>query len=216
MKDTKQRILDVSLDLFSRGGFSAVSVRDIAAVVGVRESAMYRHFPSKQAVFDQLVADYLKRSDSFMAGIHATPSPDPAVMEHTAELYGRLSDEDFLRIGSSVYTEFLMQPEVLKFWRMISVERLRDEKLAGMWTKHLFEEPIAFQTGMFGALIKAGVLKPVDSEMLALEFFTPLLLLYLTALPYEPDSPEFLRMLELAKKHMLHFRQTYTAKKENQ
>ncbi|MFR7443331.1 MAG: TetR/AcrR family transcriptional regulator [Sellimonas intestinalis] len=33
MSNTKQKILDVSLDLFSRKGFSAVSIRDICAQV---------------------------------------------------------------------------------------------------------------------------------------------------------------------------------------
>ena len=39
MNDTKQRILDVSLELFSQNGFSAVSIRDICRQVQIKESA---------------------------------------------------------------------------------------------------------------------------------------------------------------------------------
>lgn len=207
---TKDKILEVSLSLFSQRGFSAVSVRDIASAVGVRESAMYKHFSSKQAVFDQLVADYLAKSDAFMAGIHALPTENPAALAQTVEIYGQLSDEDFLRIGGSVFTDFLMQPDVLRFWRMISIERFHNKPLAGLWHQHLFEAPISFQTCMFKLLADAGAVRPVDPSILALEFFTPLLLLYLQALPFEPDSTEFKRSLELANRHMKHFRETYT------
>ena len=126
-----------------------------------------------------------------------------------AAIYSQLSDEDFLLIGGSVFTDFLMRPDVLRFWRMISIERFRDEALARMWNRHLFEEPIAFQTGLFEMLTGAGAMRPLDPVLLALEFYTPLLMLYLNALPFEPDSPEFARALEFANRHMTHFRKTY-------
>ena len=38
MGDTKQKILEVSLDLFSQKGFSAVSIRDICAQVKIKKA----------------------------------------------------------------------------------------------------------------------------------------------------------------------------------
>ncbi len=212
--DTKEKILNASLELFSRRGFSAVSVRDIAKEVGVRESAMYKHFANKQAVFDTLLERYMQKSNAFMGGIHALPSTDPAVMLETAEMYKQMSDEVFLQIGGSVFTDFLMQPDTLKFWRMISIERLNNPKLAELWNNHLFEEAIAFQTGMFGMLTQIGAIKNVDPEMLAIEFFTPLLTLYINALPYDTESPVFRKMLDFADRHMRHFREMYNNKGE--
>ena len=55
MGDTKQKILEVSLDLFSQKGFSAVSIRDICAQVKIKESSVYYHFKNKQAIFDELI-----------------------------------------------------------------------------------------------------------------------------------------------------------------
>ncbi|MCL1917951.1 MAG: TetR/AcrR family transcriptional regulator [Peptococcaceae bacterium] len=206
---TKKRILDAALELFSRRGFSAVSVRDIAAAVGVRESALYKHFPSKKAVFDQLVTDYLAKSDAFMAGIHALPTADPAELSQRAALYGQYTDENFLRIGGSVFTDFLMHPDVLRFWRMVSIERFNNENLAKMWNQQFFEEPIAYQTRLFDLIISIGAMQPIDPSLLALEFYTPLVFLYQQALPFEPDGPEFARALELSNRHMRHFRETY-------
>jgi len=64
--DTKQMILDTALDMFSRRGFSAVSVRDISYAVGVKESALYKHFKNKKAVFDSLILTYNDMSRAYM------------------------------------------------------------------------------------------------------------------------------------------------------
>ena len=55
MGDTKQKILNVSLDLFSQKGFSSVSIRDICAQVNIKESSVYYHFKNKQAIFNELL-----------------------------------------------------------------------------------------------------------------------------------------------------------------
>ena len=47
--NTKQRIIEESMKLFSVHGFEAVSIRTIADAVGVGNSALYKHFKSKKA-----------------------------------------------------------------------------------------------------------------------------------------------------------------------
>ena len=54
-KDTKQRILDKALELFSAKGYDSVSVGEIAKAVGIKAPSLYNHFPSKQAIFDAIV-----------------------------------------------------------------------------------------------------------------------------------------------------------------
>jgi AcrR family transcriptional regulator len=50
-------MLDAALELFAVHGFKATTVRQIAAAVGVRDSAIYAHFSGKQAIFDELFAE---------------------------------------------------------------------------------------------------------------------------------------------------------------
>src|SRR6187200_1749305 len=52
---TRQAILDAALDLFAEKGFFGTSLRDVATAVGVRESALYNYFPSKDALFEALL-----------------------------------------------------------------------------------------------------------------------------------------------------------------
>lgn len=57
-RDTRRAILDAALDLFAERGFHAASMRALAAAVGVRESAIYHHFPSKTALLEAVLADF--------------------------------------------------------------------------------------------------------------------------------------------------------------
>ena len=54
-EDTKKRILDKALELFSAKGYDSVSVGEIAKAVGIKAPSLYNHFPSKQAIFDTIV-----------------------------------------------------------------------------------------------------------------------------------------------------------------
>lgn len=55
-RDRKQRIARAAANLFHRGGYHLVSMADIAAAVGITESALYRHFPSKQRLLHHVIS----------------------------------------------------------------------------------------------------------------------------------------------------------------
>ena len=54
-RNTKEVILYESLKLFADKGYDGVTVRDIAAEVGIKQSSLYKHYKSKQEIFDTLV-----------------------------------------------------------------------------------------------------------------------------------------------------------------
>src|SRR5215472_12396757 len=47
---TRERILDIALDLFIRKGYAETSLREIAAELGFSKAALYYHFESKQDI----------------------------------------------------------------------------------------------------------------------------------------------------------------------
>ena len=55
-EDTKAKILEKALELFSVKGYNAVSVGEIANAVGIKAPSLYNHYPSKQAIFDAIVS----------------------------------------------------------------------------------------------------------------------------------------------------------------
>jgi TetR/AcrR family transcriptional regulator, transcriptional repressor of aconitase len=94
---TKQRILAASRHLFAARGFHRTSVRDIADQVGVTDGALYRHFRSKRAVLEALLAGAFEDAFQQMAAVPADVPLAPALLnltlgtlrfqeEHQAEL----------------------------------------------------------------------------------------------------------------------------------
>lgn len=48
----REAILSTAFPLFARRGLEATTTRELAAAAGVSEPILYRHFPSKEALFD--------------------------------------------------------------------------------------------------------------------------------------------------------------------
>ena len=59
--DTKEKILKEALTLFSGKGYSAVYVGDIADAVGIKAPSLYKHYKSKQAIFDSCVEVFFRK-----------------------------------------------------------------------------------------------------------------------------------------------------------
>jgi len=55
---TRQKILDSATQLFAIKGYTETTVRELAAVVGVKEASMYNHFPSKNAILECILDEY--------------------------------------------------------------------------------------------------------------------------------------------------------------
>lgn len=53
-KNTKERIFEEALTLFSREGYNGVSMRQIAKAVGIKESSIYNHYKNKEEILMSL------------------------------------------------------------------------------------------------------------------------------------------------------------------
>jgi AcrR family transcriptional regulator len=82
---TRERILDVALDLFTEKGFDGTSLREIAERLGVTKAALYYHFASKD---DILMALHLRLHEF---GKDALSQMTEAPV--TLELWGSLLDQ---------------------------------------------------------------------------------------------------------------------------
>lgn len=57
-QETRTRILEAALEVFSREGFSSATTRSIAAQAHVNEVTLFRHFGNKQKLFSEVVKNY--------------------------------------------------------------------------------------------------------------------------------------------------------------
>ncbi len=68
---TRQRVFDAARDLFDREGIEGLSMRKIAATVGLTPMALYRHFADKDALIGALTEDGLLAWDRRLAQVQA-------------------------------------------------------------------------------------------------------------------------------------------------
>lgn len=56
MATRREQILDTAAELFAQRGFHGVSVVQLGAACGISGPALYKHFPSKDAVLAEMLA----------------------------------------------------------------------------------------------------------------------------------------------------------------
>lgn len=207
-EDTKQRILDEALRLFSQSGFDAVSVERIASAVGIKAPSLYKHFKSKQEIFDAIVAETYRRYDVFTDGIdvHVSESKaDEKVFEEISE--DMLVEKVRQLIEYSLHDEY-----VSRFRRMMTIEQFRNADFAAMYTERYFERLVRYHAELFKALISTGTIIGDDADTLALEYVAPVILM-VEICDRQPDKePECMKRLET---HVRSFFRTYSPQKIN-
>ena len=70
---TGPKVRKAALRLFAQHGFAAVSMRQIAAEVGVQAGALYLYTPDKQSLLADLMVDHL---EDLLAAVAQAPWPD--------------------------------------------------------------------------------------------------------------------------------------------
>ena len=62
----KQEIYRIAAKLFKEKGYSAVTMRDLAAAVGIKAASLYNHISSKQQILSETIIDI---AEQFTEGI---------------------------------------------------------------------------------------------------------------------------------------------------
>jgi AcrR family transcriptional regulator len=75
-EETRTKITEAAVKLFSTHGFSAASVDDICEEAGISKGAFYHHFESKQALFLALLDGWLQAIDSAIEASKDKTAPD--------------------------------------------------------------------------------------------------------------------------------------------
>jgi AcrR family transcriptional regulator len=179
---TSEKILDVAIDLISKEGFDAVSIREIAKTVGIRESSIYNHFRSKDEILDTII-DYLV--------VELARASAPA-LDIEAQLE-EVGVEKYMEIGSKAFMERIMNPRVTKMWRVLSIELYHNEKIKDFFIQTMLKAPLDGWEQIFGKMIEKKLIKPYDPRMLAREFFSFGIYLYFVQflLKYDENSRSF-------------------------
>lgn len=142
---TRQRLLDAAEAVFGRKGYHAASITDITRRAGVAQGTFYLYFPTKRAIFAELVRE---RSRALRH----------AIRQATAGLTDRLEIE---RVGFLTFFEFIRKHEGI--YRIVNQAEFVDRRLFQWYYRHFAK---GYAEGLQAAM-QQGQIEPGHSEVLA-------------------------------------------------
>lgn len=160
-KDTKQRILEAALDMFSENGYAGTNIRELAASLDLVKSSLYRHFESKEELWNTV----LEEMSSYYDKHFGTADTLPAIPQTTEELY----EMTMKMVDFTVHDE-----KIIKSRKLLLTEQFRDEKARKLATRYFMKDNEAIFEKVFSAMMEAGTIKETDVHFLAFSYTAPI------------------------------------------
>lgn len=168
--DTKERIIDVALELFAQSGYLGTSMSDIAKQLGITKGSLYKHYTGKQEILDSIV-ERMNKMDYERAEKYEMPETEP---DGFAETYMSTPIQNIRAYAMAQFDHWTKEHFSSNFRKMLTLEQYRDPKLAQLYHDYLATGPTEYMAAIFRKLTDSD-----DAAMqLALEFYGPMFLLY--------------------------------------
>ena len=201
--DTKQRILLEALRLFSKRGYDAISVEQIASAVGIKAPSLYKHYKSKKDIFDAIFEDTAKRYEEFIQTI-SIPVTDS---KQYVVVFENITAEDLVQKVKSLIEYSLHDEYTSKFRKMMTIEQFRSPELSKLYSDRYVNQIQNYHTDLFTKMIEAGVLKKEDPCILAMVYDAPILVMLSECDRHPEKEEECIKKLE---DHVRLFYRTYS------
>lgn len=163
-KSTKDTILDVAVELFAEKGYNRVSIREIAAAVGIKGSSIYNHFKSKEDIMDTMLSLYKEESDKYFGGFYMDVNID--------SLIESVPLEEMLEKSLMMSMGFMGVPRVNRIFKIITSEISYNSRCREFFLNEFIVVSRVTLTEMFRKLVDRGRVKAEDPELLAMEFYS--------------------------------------------
>ena len=194
--NTKERILEAALEMFSQNGYAGTNIRELSASLGLVKSGVYKHYESKEAIWnallDEMIAYY---GEHFGSPEHLPPVPD------SLEALTRLTMQ---MVNITVHDE-----KIIMTRKVLTLEQFRDDRARALATKHFLTGLTELFTHIFAGMMDKGLVRRDDPAMLAFAYTTPISAL-IHLCDREPEkTADAIRKIEAFSRH---FTATYGVK----
>ena len=190
---TKERILEEALTLFAEKGYDGTGVDLIAERVGIKGPSLYRHFKSKEDIFNSLIDSAEERYEE-MFGSEKKIGKIPE------------SREEFIKVTME-RIRFSMKDPIIRKTRMLLVqEQFRNERISEVTTRHQLDGIQRMFAKIIKGMMDEGLVKKDDPEMLSVEITAPAVLQIARADRQPQCEKECLDSIE---RHIRHFCDVY-------
>ena len=170
MTNTKERILNEAVKLFSQKGYDAVSVADIADAVGIKAPSLYKHYKSKRDIFDSIL-DKINRADYEKAEDYGMPEDGVEVDNN------KYKNNDLKKIreySKEMLLHWTKEEFFCNFRKMLTLEQYKSKESAELYSQYISCGPLKYMADIFADYTGNYEI----AYALALEFYGPMFYLY--------------------------------------
>jgi len=152
-KPTREKIFDAAVDLFAERGYDRTSVREIARTVGITESAVYRHYPSKESILEAIF--------SYMETRVYTP------LAPARSAGGDAGTTIFRDMLEGLPRYIIADPCLVRIIHILFIEMHHNEKIRDYLKKEYGERADEYTEALFRKQMEDGMIRPCDPRALA-------------------------------------------------
>ena len=154
---TKKQIFNNAIMLFTQRGYENVSMNDITAAIGIRQSALYNHFKSKQELLDTIYGFFQYHY------LSSRPSLDDVTAMLRAE-----SLLNVIKKGFFYEFDAGIRPQMVDIAMLIIQRSTMDEAAAKLCRSLLHGEGINFIEDCLNIAVDIGRIAPADTRSISL------------------------------------------------
>ena len=159
--NTKERILETALELFSQNGYAGTNIRELSASLGLVKSGVYKHYESKEAIWNALLDEMIAYYEAhFGSPEHLPPVPD--------------SLEGLVTMTMHMVNVTVHDEKIIMTRKVLTLEQYRDVRARELATKHFLTGLTEMFTRIFTGMMEKGLLRKDDPEMLAFAYTAPI------------------------------------------
>lgn len=190
---TKDKILHTAIELFAAKGFGDVSMREIAAAVGIRASSLYKHYESKNEILECIF-------QLFRSSMDAANVPETDLKDYLKTV----TPEEFLNQSFSLFKETMWTPGMLKVARIITTEQQRNGSVKEFFLEELIRKPNEMLRQVLDGMIENGSIQQMDTKAAAEEYNAYIIYLYFEQ-NYLKESPCITEIEQKMRRHNAFF-----------
>lgn len=189
-RDTKQRILEAALEMFSKNGYAGTNIRELTASLGLVKSSMYKHFKNKEDIWNTLLDELITYyEEGFGSPDHLPQVPD--------------SLEELVAMTMQMVDFTVHDEKVIKTRKLLMIEQFRDDRARKLASKHFLTGLEDMFTPVFAGMMDKGLIRQDDPAMLAFAYTTPVSAL-IHLCDREPEkTDEAIRQIEVFSRHFI-------------
>ena len=186
--NTKEMILEEALKQFSRKGYDGTSMSDIAEPLGISKAALYKHYKSKQEIFEKIIEESEVKYKEVLEklSVHYPDNSRKKLSKNDVDVYSDISAEGLCK-NVLTFVRFSMNDEYSRqVRRMLTISQFQNRELGEMYTRRYVDAMLDYDEKLFEQLIKSAVIKKGKPKFLAAMFYAPVIM-YMGIWDREPE-----------------------------